>query len=113
VYLKTNDEYLLTDWTCKGRVIPFPIFVLLKPVGVQVFDRHIISVTSMAYPHTLLWSCKKGRLQEKVYTFPGKLSNFPYTREVREAAGEAEGTGPDKENHPPFMFAMPQIIYPR
>jgi hypothetical protein len=31
--------------------------------------------------------------RKKIYTFPGKLSNFPHTREIREAAAGTEGNG--------------------
>jgi len=42
--------------------------------------------------------------QQGVYVFPRKLSNFPQAKEIREAAGGVEGTGPDKENHPAFCL---------
>jgi len=34
---------------------------------------------------------QESRLQEKLYPFPGKLSNFSHTRGIREAAGGTEG----------------------
>jgi len=36
---------------------------------------------------------RKGTPQEKLYTFPEMLSNFPQTREIREAAEGTEGAG--------------------
>jgi hypothetical protein len=51
VYVKANDEHLLADWTRKGSIVSFPIFVLLKPVRVQVFDRHVSSSIFISYPY--------------------------------------------------------------